>query len=91
VAWLTQTRFRAASSAYRGHGPQEQDVTAEEPMDSAEEAIEDLTEQLGRPPRPTEISQQMDIELDEVIEAIAEHREPRPDQDEPDRKSDPRS
>jgi DNA-directed RNA polymerase specialized sigma subunit len=66
-------------------------VTDQEPKDSADEVIHDLTQRLGRPPRPTEISQQMDIGLDEVIEAIAEHREPRPDQAEPDRQSESNS
>jgi len=53
------------------------DVTTDEPPDSTEETVEDLTQRLGRTPRPSELSLHMRIPLDEVIEAVAEHREPR--------------
>jgi DNA-directed RNA polymerase specialized sigma subunit len=56
-------------------------VTGDEPTASSEEHIEDLTNRLGRSPRPSEVSDEMDVELDEVIEAIAERREPIPGQD----------
>jgi DNA-directed RNA polymerase specialized sigma subunit len=58
-------------------------VTSADSPASGHENIEDLTERLGRSPRPSEVSEQMDVELDEVIEAIAEHREPNPDPDPP--------
>jgi DNA-directed RNA polymerase specialized sigma subunit len=58
-------------------------VTSGEPAASGKEHIQDLARRLGRSPRPSEVSAQMDVELDEVIEAIAEHREPSRDQDPP--------
>jgi len=56
-------------------------VTGDEPTASSEDHIEDLTNRLGRSPRPSEVSEEMDVERDEVIEAIAERREPIRDQD----------
>ena len=43
---------------------------------TGDEHIDDVTRRLGRSPRPSEVSERMDVELDEVIEAITEHREP---------------
>lgn len=59
-------------------------MTSDEAPNSTEAAVEDLTQRLGRTPRPSELSWHMRIPLDEVIEAVAEHREPRTHTDWPD-------